>query len=153
MCPNSLCPNLHLQGRLVPQPAQQERPADGPGPLLALRPSPRAPGFSNNIDTAHSPSLRGDLLDGGRQNEDQDCSLHFRRPWRPTCPLGAGRSVSAFPVVCSTSKARLSRQEPFLLRVPMGQWDGYWAARTTEPVGRISARCQRVGAADSGWVR
>lgn len=49
------------------------------------------------------------------------------------------------------------RQEPFLLWVPTGQWDGHWEVRAAEPVGRISACCQgvgsrpRVGAVDGGW--
>lgn len=36
-------------------------------------------------------------------------------------------------------------QEPFLLLVPRGQWDGDWTVWTAEPVGRISASCQGLG--------
>lgn len=49
------------------------------------------------------------------------------------------------------------RQEPFLLWVPTRQWDGHWAVRAAEPVGRISACYQgvgsrlRVGAVNWGW--
>lgn len=69
-------------------------------------------GFCNylvNIYNWQSLSLRDSLLDRSWHNDDGGDFLHFRRPCMPTCPLWAGRSVSLFPLVCFTSKARLSR--------------------------------------------
>lgn len=41
-------------------------------------------------------------------------------------------------------------QEPFLLLVPRGQWDGDWTVWTAESVGRISASCQWGGEQTQG---
>lgn len=65
----SLSPTLHLQGRLDPEPAQQEHSAYEPGPLLALSYSPTAMGFCIK-HIADLPSLRDSLLDGSWHNED-----------------------------------------------------------------------------------